>query len=33
MGDKIISKKFAKDAKVSCVPGYLGEVDDIKHAL
>lgn len=33
MGDKIVSKKFAKDAKVSCVPGYLGEVDDIKHAL
>jgi propionyl-CoA carboxylase alpha chain len=33
MGDKIESKKLAKEAKVSTVPGYLGEVDDIKHAL
>lgn len=27
MGDKIESKKLARDAKVSTVPGYLGEVN------
>ena len=27
MGDKIESKKLAKTAGVSTVPGYLGEVD------
>jgi propionyl-CoA carboxylase alpha chain len=28
MGDKISSKKFAADAKVNTVPGYLGEIGD-----
>src|SRR4029453_6095111 len=32
MGDKIESKKFANAAKVSTVPGYLGVIDDAKHA-
>ena len=27
MGDKIESKKLAKDAGVSTVPGFLGEVE------
>lgn len=26
MGDKIVSKKFAKEAQVSTIPGFLGEV-------
>lgn len=30
MGDKIESKKLAKEAKVNTVPGFVGEVDDIK---
>jgi propionyl-CoA carboxylase alpha chain len=33
MGDKIESKKLANLAKVNTVPGYLGEVDDIKQAI
>jgi len=33
MGDKIESKKAAAKAKVSTVPGYLGEIRDAKHAL
>jgi len=33
MGDKIESKKLAKDAGVSTVPGYLGEVEDPKEVL
>jgi propionyl-CoA carboxylase alpha chain len=33
MGDKIESKKLAAKAKVSTVPGYLGEISDAKHAL
>lgn len=33
MGDKIVSKKFAKEANVSCVPGYLGEVEDVPKAI
>ena len=33
MGDKIESKKFANAAKVSTVPGYLGEIDDAAHAV
>ena len=33
MGDKIESKKLAKDAGVNTVPGYLGEVDDMKEVL
>jgi propionyl-CoA carboxylase alpha chain len=32
MGDKIISKKIAKEAGVSTVPGYLGEVCDVAEA-
>ena len=33
MGDKIESKKFANDAGVSIVPGYLGEIDNGKDAI
>ena len=33
MGDKIESKKLAKGAGVSTVPGYLGEVDDMQEVL
>lgn len=33
MGDKIESKKLAKSAGVSCVPGFLGEVDDMDEVL
>ncbi|MEQ9145135.1 MAG: acetyl/propionyl/methylcrotonyl-CoA carboxylase subunit alpha [Parvibaculaceae bacterium] len=33
MGDKIESKKFANDAKVSTVPGYLGVIKDTDEAL
>jgi propionyl-CoA carboxylase alpha chain len=33
MGDKIESKKFAKQAGVSCVPGHIGEIDDAAHAI
>ena len=33
MGDKIESKKFAKAAGVSCVPGHIGEIDDTAHAM
>jgi propionyl-CoA carboxylase alpha chain len=32
MGDKIESKKAAAKAKVSTVPGYLGEIKDAVHA-
>ena len=32
MGDKIESKKRAKAAGVSVVPGYVGEIDDANHA-
>jgi propionyl-CoA carboxylase alpha chain len=32
MGDKIEAKKMAQLAKVSTVPGYLGEIDDVEHA-
>jgi propionyl-CoA carboxylase alpha chain len=32
MGDKIESKKAAAAAKVSTVPGYLGEITDATHA-
>jgi propionyl-CoA carboxylase alpha chain len=32
MGDKIESKKAAAAAKVSTVPGYLGIIEDAKHA-
>ena len=33
MGDKIESKKAAAKAKVSTVPGYMGEIADEKHAI
>jgi propionyl-CoA carboxylase alpha chain len=33
MGDKIESKKLAKEAKVNTIPGYLGEVHDNKEVL
>jgi propionyl-CoA carboxylase alpha chain len=33
MGDKIESKKAAAKAKVSTVPGYMGEIEDAKHAV
>jgi propionyl-CoA carboxylase alpha chain len=33
MGDKIESKKAAAKAKVSTVPGYLGEIADAKQAM
>ncbi len=33
MGDKIESKKAAAAAKVSTVPGYLGEIEDAKTAV
>ena len=33
MGDKIGSKKLAKEAGVNVIPGYLGEIDDIDHAV
>jgi propionyl-CoA carboxylase alpha chain len=33
MGDKIESKKAAAKAKVSTVPGYLGVIEDAKHAV
>jgi len=33
MGDKIESKKAASAAKVSTVPGFLGVIEDAKHAI
>jgi propionyl-CoA carboxylase alpha chain len=33
MGDKIESKKMAARAKVSTVPGFLGVIEDEKHAV
>ncbi|MEZ5689403.1 MAG: acetyl/propionyl/methylcrotonyl-CoA carboxylase subunit alpha [Caenibius sp.] len=33
MGDKIESKKIAKEAGVNVVPGYVGEIDDTEHAV
>ena len=33
MGDKIESKKAAANADVSTVPGYLGVIEDAKHAV
>jgi propionyl-CoA carboxylase alpha chain len=33
MGDKIESKKLARDAKVSTIPGFLGEVDNVEEVL
>ena len=33
MGDKIESKKFAARAGISIVPGHVGEIDDVAHAV
>ncbi|MCP5402383.1 MAG: acetyl/propionyl/methylcrotonyl-CoA carboxylase subunit alpha [Novosphingobium sp.] len=33
MGDKIESKKLAKDAGVNVVPGFVGEIEDTEHAV
>jgi propionyl-CoA carboxylase alpha chain len=33
MGDKIESKKLARDAKVSTIPGYLGEVNNNEEVV
>ncbi|MDX2275360.1 MAG: acetyl/propionyl/methylcrotonyl-CoA carboxylase subunit alpha [Hyphomonadaceae bacterium] len=33
MGDKIESKKAAADAGVSCVPGFIGEIEGVDHAI
>jgi propionyl-CoA carboxylase alpha chain len=33
MGDKIESKKAAAEAGVSCVPGFIGEIEGVDHAI
>ena len=33
MGDKIESKKLAREAGVNVVPGFVGEIDDTDHAV
>jgi propionyl-CoA carboxylase alpha chain len=33
MGDKIESKKIAREAGVNVVPGFVGEIDDVDHAV
>ncbi|MBS0384372.1 MAG: acetyl/propionyl/methylcrotonyl-CoA carboxylase subunit alpha, partial [Proteobacteria bacterium] len=33
MGDKIESKKTAQAAGVSCVPGFIGEIEGLEHAI
>ena len=33
MGDKIDSKKLAKEAGVNVVPGFVGEIEDTEHAV
>jgi propionyl-CoA carboxylase alpha chain len=33
MGDKIESKKAAQEAGVSCVPGFIGEIEGVDHAV
>src|SRR3546814_146566 len=33
MGDKIESKKLAKEAGVNVVPGFVGEISDTDHAV
>ncbi|MBK6703435.1 MAG: acetyl/propionyl/methylcrotonyl-CoA carboxylase subunit alpha [Caulobacteraceae bacterium] len=33
MGDKIESKKSAQEAGVSCVPGFIGEISGVEHAV
>ena len=33
MGDKITSKKLAEEARVNCVPGFTGVIEDAEHVL
>ncbi|EMD83507.1 acetyl-CoA carboxylase biotin carboxylase subunit [Pacificimonas flava] len=33
MGDKIESKKLAREAGVNVVPGFVGEIEDVDHAV
>lgn len=33
MGDKIMSKRIAKEAKVSIIPGFDGVINDEEHCL
>ena len=33
MGDKIESKRIAKNAMVNMIPGYDGVVDDVEHCI
>lgn len=33
MGDKIESKKIAREAKVSTVPGFLGEIESVDECM
>merc|ERR1719334_411675 len=33
MGDKIASKKLANEAKVNCIPGFDGVVEDAEHCV
>ena len=33
MGDKIMSKRIAKEAKVNIIPGYDGVITDEKHCI
>src|SRR6201996_6308883 len=33
MGDKIASKRFAAEAGISIVPGHIGEIEDVDHAV
>src|ERR1051325_9280890 len=33
MGDKIQSKKLAREAGVNVVPGFVGEIDDTEYAV
>ena len=33
MGDKIESKKLAREAGVNIVPGFVGEIEDVDHAV
>ncbi len=33
MGDKIESKKTAAESGVSCVPGFIGEIEGVDHAV
>jgi len=33
MGDKLMSKKIAHEAKVNTIPGYKGEITDADHAV